>query len=127
MTINADGSFPFDFVINDRGCTSLVRVRRLKYPQYRIPDIEILCKTAIGELRQMPVPEGIYRQLWVRGPDRHWHRYLVLPDSVELLEDDDDGDDPAGGRGLPPLLSSGQVNGSQPGPSISSSKPTVFL
>jgi hypothetical protein len=102
MTVNADGPLPFDFIINDRGCISLVRVRRLKYPQYRIPDIGILCKTAIGELRQMPVPGGIYRQLWVRGTDRHWHRYLVLPDSIEMLEDEDDGDDPAGGGVLPP-------------------------
>jgi hypothetical protein len=113
-------------VINDRGCISLVRVRRLKYPQYRIPDIEILCKMAIGELRQMPVADGIYRQLWVRGPDRHWYRYLILPDSIELLEDEGDGDDPAGGGVLPSLLSSGKAKGSQSEPPICHSKPTAF-
>jgi len=58
----------------------------------------------------MPVPDGIYRQLWVRGPDWYWHRNLVLPDSVELFEDEDDGDDPVGGGGstTPALLWSGK-------------------
>jgi hypothetical protein len=33
----------------------------------------------------LPVPEGIYRELWVRGTGRAWHRYLVPPESVEEL------------------------------------------
>ena len=39
----------------------------------------------------LPVPEGIYRELWVRGPGRAWHRYLVLPESVEELLTSDEG------------------------------------
>ena len=33
ITLVTEAKLPFDFVINDRGCTSLVRVRRLKYAQ----------------------------------------------------------------------------------------------
>jgi hypothetical protein len=84
-----EAKLPFDFVINDRGRTSLVRVRRLKYSQYGISDILKLCGHEIEELRELRIPDGIYRELWVRDPDRHWHRYLVLAESIEALENDE--------------------------------------
>lgn len=82
---------PFDFIIDDRGCVSLVRVRRLKYSQFGIAEIVRSCGQEIQALRELPVPEGIYRELWVRGPDRQWHRYLVHGEGVEELETDDGG------------------------------------
>ena len=100
IAVETDGQLPFDFVINDRGCISLVRVRRLRYPRYEIHDIEISCAQEIAQLREIPVTGEIFRELWVRGPDRHWHRYLVLPDAIEFLED---GDDDSGNSGeVPP-------------------------
>jgi len=36
------------------------------------------------------VAQEIFRELWVRGPDREWHRYLVLPGSREILDNRDD-------------------------------------
>lgn len=84
-----EAKLPFDFVINDRGRTTLVRVRRLKYSQYGISDILKLCGQEIKELRELRIPDGIYRELWVRGPDRTWHRYLVLAESIEALENDE--------------------------------------
>ena len=94
-----EAKLPFDFVIHDRGCTSLVRIRRLKYSQYRIPDILISCKTEIKELRELRIPDGIYRELWVRGPGRSWHRYVVLAEGIEVLGNEEklqDEDAPAG-------------------------------
>ena len=61
VTIETRKKIPFDFVIDDRGCTSLVRVRRLKYPHYRIAEIMRACAQEIQELRTLPVPEGISR------------------------------------------------------------------
>jgi len=89
IMLATERKLPFDFVINDRGCTSLVRVRRLKYAQYLIPEIMRLCAQEIKELRELTIPDGIYRELWVRGPDRTWHRYLVLEDGIEPLENED--------------------------------------
>jgi len=88
IAMETDRQLPFDFVINDRGCISLVRVRRLKYAQYFTAEIQWFCAQEIAELRQVPVPEEIFRELWVRGPDRTWHRYLVLRDSIEPLENE---------------------------------------
>jgi len=90
VTVETQKKIPFDFAIDDRGCISLVRVRRLKYPQYGIADIQRTCAQEIRELRALPVPEGIYCELWVRGPERSLHRYLVLPVSVEELRAGED-------------------------------------
>jgi len=92
IAVETDGQLPFDFVIYDQGCISLVRVRRLRYPRYEIPDIEISCAQEIAELREIPVTGEIFRELWVTGPDRDWHRFLVLPETIEVLEDGDDDD-----------------------------------
>jgi hypothetical protein len=90
IALVTEAELPFDFVINDRGRTSLVRVRRLKYAGYGISDILRLCGQEIAELRTIPAPDEIYRELWVRGPGRDWHRYLVLKDTIEALENDED-------------------------------------
>jgi len=87
------GKLPFHFIICDRDCISLVRVRRLKYPGYSTAEIEESCKRDIAGLRSITVTEEIFRELWVRGPDRHWYRYLVLPESVEAMEDGDEPED----------------------------------
>ena len=85
-----EAKLPFDFVIHDTGHISLVRVRRLKYSQYGISDILKLCGQEIEELQGLRIPDGIYRELWVRGPDRHWHRYLMLAQSIEAIGNNDD-------------------------------------
>jgi len=90
IAVETETQLPFDFVINDRGRISLVRVRRLKYAGYGISDILRLCRQEIAELKKIPAPDEIYRELWVRGPGRDWHRYLVLKDTIEALENDED-------------------------------------
>ena len=96
-----ESKIPFDFVINDRGCTSLIRVRRLKYSLYGISDVLRSCGQEINELRELRIPDGIYRELWVRGPDRTWHRYLVLADRIEAIENDEDRQDENDPSGIP--------------------------
>lgn len=85
-----DRKLPIHFVMYDHGCTSIVRVRRLKYAAYRCEDIEKSCAADIKEIRMMDLAEEIYRELWVRGPDRIWNRYVVFLDSIEYLEFGDD-------------------------------------
>jgi hypothetical protein len=90
IAVETETKLPFDFVISDQGCVSLVRVRRLKYAGYGISEIQRLCAQEIGELQGLRVPEEIFRELWVRGAERAWHRYLVLKDTIEALENDED-------------------------------------
>ena len=85
IIVEAEIILPFDFVIRDHDRISLVRVRRLKYAQYSIVDILRLCAREIKELRETPVGDEIFRELWARGPGRDWHRYRVLKDGIESL------------------------------------------
>ena len=94
-----EAKLPFDFIIHVKGRTSLVRVRRLKYRSYGAGDILRSCAQEIRELRDLTIPEGIARELWVRGPDRTWHRYRVLADRIEAVGNDEgqpEEDNPAG-------------------------------
>jgi hypothetical protein len=78
---------PFDFVFCHNGSTILVRVRRLKYNAYRAESIRVSCAQQIRELREPALLEGIGRELWVRGPQRAWHRYRIMQETIEEITD----------------------------------------
>jgi len=88
LSIETNSRLPFDFAIDDRGNISRVRVRRLKYADYDPLRIRDSCRHEIQELRHLQEGEKIHHELWVRGPDRAWHRYLVFPDAVEAIRED---------------------------------------
>jgi hypothetical protein len=96
ITVKAEARLPFDFVVDERSRTSLVRVRRLKYAGYGTAGIERTCRQQLIELRQLPDLGTITSELWVRGPDRSWHRYRVRKDSLEQYGDPGPGEMPAG-------------------------------
>lgn len=97
MTVESDTRLPFDFVIDNHGQTSLVRVRRLKYAGYGTPKILETCRQQINELRQLPDLGTISSELWVRGPERSWHRYRVRKDSLEPCGGNEPGNAPEDG------------------------------
>jgi hypothetical protein len=76
---------PFDFAIHDSGSYRLVRVRRLRQNEYRIESIIRSCAREISEFRDLDIPEGIGRELWVRGPQRTFRRYRVAPETIEAI------------------------------------------
>jgi hypothetical protein len=87
IEIGMEAQMPFDFGIHSNGSTSLVRVRRLKNHGYRE---ELICRSCAGQIREfqkLVLPEGIGRELWVRGPERAWHRYRVLHETLEEVKD----------------------------------------
>ena len=81
----ADTELPIDFLVCREGITRLVRVRRLKQAGFRIANILRACAQELSELRDQSLLDGVLRELWVRGPARAFHRYRVMPDTVEEL------------------------------------------
>jgi hypothetical protein len=79
-------TLPCDFMAIHDGQITLVRVRRLRYGHYGLPDIALSCNREILELRGIPVSDDTNRELWVRGPDRHWHRYVIFPEKIEVCD-----------------------------------------
>ncbi len=69
---------PFGFTIHDTGTISLVRVRRMRFSGFTLGNIQRACEQQIQEFRELATPEGISRELRVRGQDRAWHRYRVF-------------------------------------------------
>ena len=96
LSVESGGVLPFDFAFGDGDCISLARVRRLKCAGFRPEMIERSCRSGIAELRGMGITPDLFRELWVRGPARTWHRYTVLPDAVIELENWDIPDKDAG-------------------------------
>ncbi len=87
LVISLDTSWiPVDFFAIRSGCLTLIRVRRIKYGYYNVPDIETSCELEIRELREFPITGDIARELWVKGCDKHFHRYRVMKDQLEAIE-----------------------------------------
>jgi hypothetical protein len=78
---------PVDFAFHDNGKISFVRVRRLKYNAYRAETVRVSCAQEIREFRELVLPEGIDRELWVRGMNRQWHRYRIGADTIEEVQE----------------------------------------
>jgi hypothetical protein len=91
----------FDFAVQRDGVTSLVRVRRLKQAGFRVANILRACARQIRELRECTLFKGSERELWVRGPARAYHRFRVLPETLEELPDPGVPPAPAGTGDLP--------------------------
>ncbi|MGD0534057.1 MAG: hypothetical protein ABR999_01265 [Methanoregula sp.] len=87
------GLFPFHFVINDKGTTSVVSVRHPRYLDFNLWYIDYSCRVVIKELRALTISKDIRREIWVRRNAQTWYRYLVLPETLEYIEDDGDGPD----------------------------------
>jgi len=81
---------PYDFAFHYEGVTTLARVRRLKYAEFWPEQIMRACVQQIRELREAAIMANLAKELWVRGPDRTWHRYRVLPDSIEEVKNSPD-------------------------------------
>jgi hypothetical protein len=86
----------FDFAVQRDGITSLVRVRRLKQAGFRVANILRACAMQIHDLRECSLFKGSERELWVRGPARAFHRFRVLPETLEELGDPGVSPAPAG-------------------------------
>jgi len=77
---------PCDFMAIHEGQLTLARVKRIRYARYGLPDIAASCRREILELRGTPVSENTSRELWVRGPGRHWHGYVISPERIDVSD-----------------------------------------
>jgi len=83
--IQSEDPLPYDFVAMKDGITSFVRVRRISDSWFNIRIIEVRCRKQIAEFRAMNQKQGLNYELWIRGFARAFHRYRILPDSIEEI------------------------------------------
>nr|WP_321352392.1 hypothetical protein [uncultured Methanoregula sp.] len=84
--LETDEKLPCDFAFHHKGKNTLARVRRLKYADFRPEQILRTSARQIQELREAAIMANLAKELWVRGPDRTWHRYRILPETIDPVE-----------------------------------------
>ena len=88
-------TLPFHFIVSERKTTSIVTVRRPRYLDFNLVNIAYSCRTVIKELRTLTIGPDIRKEIWVRRNAHTWYRYLVLPETLEYL-DNENGPDKTG-------------------------------
>jgi hypothetical protein len=56
------------------------------YSDFRPEQILRTSARQIQELREAAIIPNLTKELWVRGPDRTWHRYHILPETIDPVE-----------------------------------------
>lgn len=85
---NTDPSVPFDgFLYRD----SVVTAVKMKKRRYALDDnciIENKCPEDVGDLRNLPLPPHVLRELWIRTQnERTYRRFLVTQDMTAEIEE----------------------------------------
>jgi hypothetical protein len=83
--IVSDEDLPYDFIAMKDGITSFVRIRRIRDSWFDIKKIQERCWKQIAEFRAMKQQQGLIFELWIRGFARAFHRYRILPDTIEKI------------------------------------------
>lgn len=103
-------TYPFHFIVSERGTISLVTVRSPRYLDFNIVNVSYSCRTVIRELRALTGSPDIKREIWVKRKADTWYRYLVGPENIEYI-DPGKKDGPDGGGTSPSSPRSADVRG----------------
>jgi hypothetical protein len=85
---NTDPSVPFDgFLYIDRVMVAL-KLKKLRYSPGEDCDIDKQCPDDVADLRSLPLPPWVLRELWLRTQnERPYRRFYILPDTTaEIME-----------------------------------------
>jgi len=83
---NTDPEFPFDAFIFRDMVIAVVKVKKVRYSINDKTPAEKFFPEEIEALRNLPMPEFVLRELWVRTQnERAWRRFYILSDVVGEL------------------------------------------
>lgn len=83
---NTDPEFPFDAIIFRNAVIAVVKVKKVRYSINDKTPAEKFFPEEIEALRNLPMPEFVLRELWVRTQnERAWRRFYILHDAVGEL------------------------------------------
>ncbi len=86
-TDNTDPSVRFDGLIYRPAIMVAVRLKKVRYGLSDDCIIENKFPDDVADLRTLPLPPYIVRELWVRTQnERTWRRFYILPDTTAEIE-----------------------------------------
>jgi len=85
---NADRSVPFDGFLYRGGILIAVKMKKLRYGLDDNCIIENKLPDDIEDLRSLPVPQYVIRELWVRTQnERAYRRFYIMPGMTAEIEE----------------------------------------
>jgi hypothetical protein len=83
---NTDPEFPFDAFMFRDAVIAVVKVKKIRYSIDDKTPAEQIFPEEILALRNLPMPQHVLRELWVRTQnERAWRRFYILGDTVGEL------------------------------------------
>jgi hypothetical protein len=84
---NTDPSVPFDGLMYRKAVIVAVKLKKVRYGPGNDCIIEKKFPDDVADLRTLPLPPYVLRELWVRTQnERAWRRFYVLPDTTAEIE-----------------------------------------
>ena len=85
---NTDPSVPFDGFLYRSGIVVAVKLKKVRYGLGDNCIIENILPDDVADLRTLPVPPYVIRELWVRTQnERAYRRFYILPDTTAEIEE----------------------------------------
>ena len=84
---NTDADVQFDGLMYRPAVTIAVKVKKIRYGLDENCIIENKFPENVADLRALPFPQYVVRELWVRTQnERAWRRFSILPDTTAEIE-----------------------------------------
>ncbi|HXX54585.1 MAG TPA: hypothetical protein VEI81_00645 [Methanoregula sp.] len=85
---NTDPSVPFNGFMFNGNVVIAVKAIKIRYGPGEDCDIEKKFPDDIAEIRSLPLPPGVIRELWVRTQnERMFRRFYILPGTTAEIEE----------------------------------------
>ena len=87
-TDNTDPALPFDGFMYHEGAMAAVKLKKVRYGPGDDCIIEEKFPEAVAEIRSLPVPPHVIRELWLRTQnERAYRRFYILPGTTAEIEE----------------------------------------
>jgi hypothetical protein len=84
---NTLSNLPFDGFIFRSAVIAAVKLKKVRYAIDDDVIIEKKFPDEVGELRSLPLPPHVLRELWIRTQnERAWRRFYILPETTAEIE-----------------------------------------
>ena len=84
---NTEPDLPFDAFMFRPGAIVAVKLKKIRYAIDDDVIIENKFPDEVAELRSLPLPASVIRELWIRTQnERAWRRFYILPATTAEIE-----------------------------------------
>jgi hypothetical protein len=84
---NTDPALWFDAFIFRQAVIAAIKIKKIRHAVDENAFVEKLFPDEVEDLRSLPLPQNVLRELWIRTQnERAWRRFYILPASTAEVE-----------------------------------------